>query len=137
MSFYRNPFSCCVFRVPNSCQMCLSSSSIPVNLSWSQISWTHLVNLSLSGFINSLNRSISIITLFCSFVYRSLYTVFAGRLVYDRLKEKAVYIPAGSGVARSLPGDMIALLMSRASVIIDVHSNYTLCLHYIITVLFR
>lgn len=117
--------------------MCLSSSSIPVNLSWSQISWTHLVNLSLSGFINSLNRSISIITLFCSFVYRSLYTVFAGRLVYDRLKEKAVYIPAGSGVARSLPGDMIALLMSRASVIIDVHSNHMLCLHYIITVLFR
>lgn len=96
-----------------------------------------MVNLSLSGFINSLNTSISIITLFCSFVYRSLYTVFAGRLVYDRLKEKAVYIPAGSGVARSLPGDMIALLMSRASVIIDVHSNYMLCLHYIITVLFR
>lgn len=63
--------------------------------------------------------------------------MFAGRLVYDRLKEKAVYIPAGSGVARSLPGDMIALLMSRASVIIDVHSNYMLCLHYIITVLFR
>lgn len=98
-----------------------------------------MVNLSLSGFINSLNTSISIITLFCSFVYtcRSLYTVFAGRLVYDRLKEKAVYIPAGSGVARSLPGDMIALLMSRASVIIDVHSNYMLCLHNIITVLFR
>lgn len=98
-----------------------------------------MVNLSLSGFINSLNTSISIITLFCSFVYRSLYTVtvFAGRLVYDRLKEKAVYIPAGSGVARSLPGDMIALLMSRASVIIDVPSNYMLCLHYIITVLFR
>lgn len=78
-----------------------------------------------------------IIMLFCSFEYRSLYTVFAGRLVYDRLKEKAVYIPAGSGVARSLPGDMIALLMSRASVIIDVHSNYMLCLHYIITILFR
>lgn len=80
-----------------------------------------------------------IIMLFCSFEYRSLYTVFAGRLVYDRLKEKAVYIPAGSGVARSLPGDMIALLMSRASVIIDVHvhNNHMLCLHYIITVLFR
>lgn len=47
--------------------------------------------------------------LICSIVYNSLYTVFAGRLVYDRLKEKAVYIPAGSGVARSLPGEMIAL----------------------------
>lgn len=33
--------------------------------------------------------------------------LFAGRLVYDRLKEKAVYIPAGSGVARSLPGDLV------------------------------
>jgi hypothetical protein len=29
---------------------------------------------------------------------------FSGRLVYDRLKEKAVYIPAGSGLPLKLPG---------------------------------
>lgn len=75
--------------------------------------------------------------LFCSFVYNSLYTAFAGRLVYDRLKEKAVYIPAGSGVARSLPGDMIALLMSRTHVIIHVHSNCMYMSSLIITFLFR
>lgn len=71
--------------------------------------------------------------LICSIVYNSLYTVFAGRLVYDRLKEKAVYIPAGSGVARSLPGEMIALLMSRTTCdntcTCTIHSNYMLCLH--------
>ena len=27
-----------------------------------------------------------------------------GRLVYDRIKEKSVYIPAGSGVPLKLPG---------------------------------
>lgn len=72
-----------------------------------------------------------IIMLICSIVYNSLYTVFAGRLVYDRLKEKAVYIPAGSGVARSLPGEMIALLMSRTHVIIHVHVQYIAIICYV------
>lgn len=78
-----------------------------------------------------------IIMLFCLFEYRFLYIVFVGRFVYDRLKEKVVYILVGSGVVRLLLGDMIVFLMSRASVIIDVYSNYMLCFYYIIIVLFR
>ncbi|XP_022318792.1 VPS35 endosomal protein-sorting factor-like [Crassostrea virginica] len=38
-----------------------------------------------------------------------------GRLVYDRLKEKAVYIPAGSGVARSLPDNFTPDMVSDAA----------------------
>lgn len=70
-------------------------------------------------------------------MYRFLYIVFVGRFVYDRLKEKVVYILVGSGVVRLLLGDMIVFLMSRASVIKDVYSNYMLCFYYIIIVLFR
>lgn len=70
-------------------------------------------------------------------MYRFLYIVFVGRFVYDRLKEKVVYILVGSGVVRLLLGDMIVFLMSRVSVIIDVYSNYMLCFYYIIIVLFR
>lgn len=70
-------------------------------------------------------------------MYRFLYIVFVGRFVYDRLKEKVVYILVGSGVVRLLLGDMIVFLMSRVSVMIYVYSNYMLFFYNIIIVLFR
>lgn len=86
-----------------------SYSSIPANLYWSQIFWTHLVNIYEPVY----EYCVYIYYRTCEILHLSLLlsvwfvNLFAGRLVYDRLKEKAVYIPAGSGVARSLPGDLV------------------------------
>ncbi|XP_062589752.1 VPS35 endosomal protein-sorting factor-like [Saccostrea cucullata] len=38
-----------------------------------------------------------------------------GRLVYDRLKEKAVYVPTGSGVARPLPDNFTPDMVSEGA----------------------
>ena len=89
-----------------------SYSSIPANLYWSQIFWTHLVKTYEPFYLKEcyvyiFYTTCEILQYIPLAVCFDFVNLFAGRLVYDRLKEKAVYIPAGSGVARSLPGDLV------------------------------